>query len=134
MKKAFGVSAVLAVFAVLGFAMSIALAAPLHNRGEADRCTSGTGTWHFVHNQTSATSGILTVTFGGGPLIHVANTPSRSRNLHYHVTGTGPLTSAMDNVSGGKLVLSDCPESTTTTTTTTETTTTDTTTTTTTSP
>jgi hypothetical protein len=122
MKKAFGVSAVLAVFAVLGFAMSIALAAPLHNPQEADRCASGTGTWHFVHNQTSAISGVLTVSFDNGPSINVQNTPSRSRNLHYHVTGTGPLTSASDNVIGGKLVLSDCPESPTTTT---ETTTTD---------
>ncbi len=130
MKRAFGISAALAVFAVLGFTISIALAAPLANPGEAEKCTSGSGTWHFVHVQTSATSGILTVSFDGGQPFPVANTPSRSRNLHYHVTGTGPLTSATDNVTGGKLVLSDCPESTTTTTTTTETTVTDTTTTT----
>ena len=128
MKRAFGISAVLAVVAVLGFTISVALAAPLSNPGEAENCTSGTGTWHFVHVQTPATSGVLTVSFGGGAAINVPNTPSRSNNLHYHVTGTGPLTSAMDNVSTGKLVLSDCPESTTTTTTT-ETTVTDTTTT-----
>jgi type II secretory pathway pseudopilin PulG len=130
MKKAFGVSAVLAVFAVLGFAMSIALAAPLSNPGEAANCATTTGTWHFVHVQTSATSGTITVDFSGSGDGTYPNTPSSSSNLHYHVTGSGTLLNAFDSVSGGKLVLSDCPVVTTTTTTT-VTTTTDTTTTTT---
>jgi len=68
------------------------------------------GTWHWVHNQTSATSGTLTAVFSTGT-VTVANTPSSSTNLHYHITlSTGAtLLSASDNVSGGKLLLSDTP-------------------------
>jgi len=68
------------------------------------------GTWHWVHNQTSATSGTLTALFSTGLRV-VANTPSNSANLHYHITlSTGAtLLSASDNVSGGKLLLSDTP-------------------------
>jgi hypothetical protein len=129
MKKALAVSAVLATVAVMGWTASVVLAQTLHNPQEAANCGTQSGVWHFVHNQTSATSGTITVNFSGAGDGMFANTPSNSRNLHYHVTGSGTLLSAIDSVNGGKLVLSDCPEITTTTETTTETTTDETTTT-----
>ena len=106
--KALGVSAVLAIVAVVGWTVSVAMAAPLANPGEAANCSTATGTWHFVHVQTSATSGTLTTTIGGVTYT-VANSPSPSANLHYYVTAGGTLGTTSDTPTDGKLVLSDCP-------------------------
>jgi hypothetical protein len=119
MRKALGFSAMLATMAVLGWTASVTLGQTLHNQQKAAGCGTQSGVWHFVHNQTSATSGMITVDFSGAGDGTYPNTPSNSRNLHYHVTGSGTLLDAFDSVNGGKLVLSDCPTSTTTTTTTT---------------
>ena len=107
--KALGVSAVLAIVAVVGWTVSVAMAAPLANPQEAANCSTATGTWHFVHVQTSETSGTLTTTIGGITYT-VQNTSSPSANLHYSVTAGGTLGATSDNVEGGKLVLSDCPQ------------------------
>jgi hypothetical protein len=109
MKKIFGLSAVLATLAVVGWTVTVAMAAPLANPQEAANCSTATGTWHFVHVQTSATSGTLTATIGG-TTYNVLNSPSASKNLHYNITAGGTLAAgAHDDVVGGKLVLSDCP-------------------------
>jgi type II secretory pathway pseudopilin PulG len=108
MKKAFGLVAILATFAVVGVTASVALAVPLSNPQEAENCTTATGTWHFVHVQTSATSGTLTAVIGGTTFT-VGSEDSPSNNLHYNITAGGTLDSASDDVSDGKLVLSDCP-------------------------
>jgi hypothetical protein len=109
MRKAFAALAIVAVCAVVGITATVALAIPLSNPGEAANCSTTSGTWHFVHNQTSATSGTLTAVIGGVTYT-VSNTPSNSKNLHYHITAGGTLSSASDNVAGGNLLLSDCPE------------------------
>jgi hypothetical protein len=109
MRKAFAALAIVATCAVIGITATVALAIPLSNPGEAANCSTASGTWHFVHNQTSATSGTLTAVIGGVTYT-VQNTPSNSANLHYHITAGGTLSSASDNVAGGRLLLSDCPD------------------------
>jgi hypothetical protein len=109
MRKASAVLAIVATCAVVGITASMALAIPLSNPEEAANCSTTSGTWHFVHNQTSATTGTLTAVIGGVTYT-VTNTPSNSNNLHYHIEAAGTLSSASDNVAGGKLLLSDCPE------------------------
>jgi hypothetical protein len=109
MRKAFAALAIVATCAMVGITATVALAIPLSNPGEAANCTTASGTWHFVHNQTSATSGTLTAVIGGVTYT-VSNTPSNSTNLHYNITAAGTLSSASDDVEGGKLLLSDCPQ------------------------
>jgi hypothetical protein len=109
MRKTFAALAIVATVAVVGITATVALAVPLSNPDEAANCSTASGTWHFVHVQTSATSGTLTAVIGGVTYT-VANTASNSTNLHYHITAAGTLESASDSVADGKLVLSDCPE------------------------
>ena len=74
------------------------------------------GVWHWVHNQTEATEGVLTARFDvegqGLVTITVKNGPPfESTNLHYDIElGAGAtLISASDNVADGKLLLSHWP-------------------------
>ena len=100
MKKAFAVLAVLATCAVVGITASVAMAVSLFNPQEAANCSTASGAWHFVHVQTSATSGTLTTTIGGTTYT-VPNRVSPSNNLHYDVTAGGTLGTTFDSVSGG---------------------------------
>jgi hypothetical protein len=69
------------------------------------------GEWHWVHVQTSASSGTLTVDFAGKGEQTITSTPSPSVNLHYSVwlNAGDTLTSASDDVGDGKLLLSHWP-------------------------
>jgi hypothetical protein len=109
MKKLFGVSAVIAVIAMVAWTVSVAMAAPLANPGESANCSTAFGEWHFVHVQTSASSGVLTVKFVGESAFTVPSDDSPSKNLHYTFNHAGTLESASDSVTGGKLNLSHCP-------------------------
>ena len=125
MKKVFGLAAVLATVAVVGFGVSVALATTLANPGEASGCSTASGEWHFVHVKTSATSGVLTVKFVGEAAFTVPSDDSPSTNLHYTFVHAGTLDAsapASDTPTDGKLLLSHCPTETTTTTTETTTT------------
>ncbi len=76
------------------------------------------GEWHWLHNQTSATSGTLTAVFQNAGTIVVNNSASPSGNLHYYInlSSGDTLLSAGDNVDGGMLLLSHYPTCPTTTT------------------
>ena len=76
------------------------------------------GEWHWLHNQTSATSGTLTAVFQNAGTIVVNNSASPSANLHYYInlSSGDTLLSAGDNVDGGMLLLSHYPTCPTTTT------------------
>ena len=70
------------------------------------------GEWHWVHNQTSATSGTLTATFQNAGTLSVASDPNSPAGvLHYFInlSAGDTLLSASDDVSGGMLVLSHYP-------------------------
>ena len=107
MRKALAALAVVATCAVVGITASVAMAVDVSNPDKL--CDTATGTWHFVHVQTSAASGTLTAVIGGVTYV-VNDTPSPSPNLHYFITAGGTLSSASDNVADGKLVISDCPQ------------------------
>jgi hypothetical protein len=74
------------------------------------------GVWHWVHNQTEATSGVLTARFdveGQGLVTITTNNgpPFEATNLHYEIEleGGATLISASDNVADGNLLLSHWP-------------------------
>lgn len=102
--------------AVLAAALSAGMAAPAVaatlSNAEGQSC-DGTGTWHFVNNQTGgATSGTLTATFevDGSTITVTDSTPRVLRNvLHFEVTteGDATLISASTGSVPGRLVLSD---------------------------
>ena len=70
------------------------------------------GEWHWVHNQTNATSGTLTATFQNVGTISVGSDPNSPADvLHYYInlSAGDTLLSASDDVAGGMLVLSHFP-------------------------
>ena len=71
-------------------------------------CGDGTGTWHFVNNQTGTTvPGTLTATWSSGDTCVTG--PSKvtpNGTQHFLCSASGELTSASTNLNG-KLVLSD---------------------------
>jgi hypothetical protein len=75
-----------------------------------DQVMAGPGevVWHFIHNNTDATSGTLSATFTTEGATSTPNGEPLSANvLHYWVvTGPDTLESASDDASGGLLVLS----------------------------
>jgi hypothetical protein len=93
-----------------------------HQGTEAD-CVGGVE-WHFVHNQTAATEGVITV----GAQMVANGEPFTANVLHYwvHTSGNVLPPDVSDNVEGGELLLSHltCDPATTTTTTAATTTTT----------
>ena len=86
-----------------------AMAADLAN-GSGQSCASGTGTWHFVNNQTGGVAaGTIQVIFNDGAItISVGAGKVTSSTQHFFVTTDvgATLTSASTNLPG-KLVLSD---------------------------
>ena len=84
-----------------------AIAADIHN-GIGERC-NGTGTWHFVNNQTGgAAGGLLNAQFSNSNFTNVSPTKVLSHVQHFVVTtyGNNALVNASTNLPG-LLVLSD---------------------------
>src|SRR5262245_52154579 len=103
MGKVFGILATIGTLVVVGITATVAAAASLHPPHVGSNCGSATGDWHFVHNQTDATSGTLTVTFSNPASVHVVQNgpPFQSNNLHYYVNDVaGTLVSAVDGAAG----------------------------------
>ena len=71
-------------------------------------CGTGTGTWHFVNNQTGgAANGTFSASFSDGSVYSgVTPTKNTGSTQHFYVSAGGTLLSASTNLPG-KLVLSD---------------------------
>ena len=122
--RVMAVVAVLASTTLAGEALAVPLKAT--HQGTVADCT-GPVEWHFVHNRTDATDGVITV----GDQLVPNGEPHQANVLHYRVRTAGNVlpTDVADDVADGALVLSDhrcvvTPTTTTTGTTTTTTTTT----------
>ena len=93
--------------------VALGLPAMANDQENGSQSAACGGEWHWVHNQTSATSGTLTATFQNAGTISVANDAPFSANvLHYYIylAAGDTLLSASDNVvDDGKLVLSHWP-------------------------
>jgi hypothetical protein len=90
------------------FAAVVPVAAATLSNGSGQAC-SGSGTWHFVNNQTGgAAAGTITAVFSGGQTVTVAASKVLARTQHFDVTtsGAAQLVSASTNLPG-RLVLSD---------------------------
>ena len=96
----------LATIALVGVSTP-AVAAEIGNLS-GQSCGSGTGTWHFVNNQTGgAAAGTLSATFSDGSVYSgVAPSKVLGSTQHFYVSAGGTLLSASTNLPG-KLVLSD---------------------------
>ena len=98
------------------FLLSLALAAGITNTAVAvdlhngiGAACNGTGTWHFVNNQTGgAAAGLLNVQFSNSNFVNVSPYKVLSSVQHFTVTtyGNNTLVNASTNLSG-LLVLSD---------------------------
>lgn len=84
-----------------------AVAADIKNLS-GQSCGTGSGTWHFVNNQTGgAADGILTANFTSGQCI-VAPSKNTGSTQHFFCVGFGgALLSASTGPLPGNLVLSD---------------------------
>ena len=96
---------VTAAVAALGISTTV-WAANLGNLS-GQSCGDGTGTWHFVNNQTGGnqTPGTLTVCFTSGCQTVTATTVLQNTQ-HFFVSASGALLSASTDLAG-RLVLSD---------------------------
>jgi hypothetical protein len=91
---------------VLSICAGSALSATLSNLS-GQSCGDGTGTWHFVNNQTGgAADGTLTANFTSGQCV-VSSSKNTGSTQHFYCTGfSGTLTGASTTLPG-RLVLSD---------------------------
>ena len=70
-------------------------------------CGAGSGTWHFVNNQTGgAAPGVLSAVWSSGDTCTVGASKVNASNQHFYCTASGTLLSASTNLPG-RLVLSD---------------------------
>jgi hypothetical protein len=96
----------LATVAMVGMSTP-AVAATIGNLS-GQSCGTGTGTWHFVNNQTGgAAAGTFSAEFSDGS-VYTGVAPSKvtASTQHFYVSAGGTLLSASTNLPG-KLVLSD---------------------------
>jgi hypothetical protein len=98
----------LVLTAVVALAGGTLLAAELGNLS-GQSCGSGTGTWHFVNNQTGgAADGLLTAEFTSGTCGPIGPLKNTGSTQHFYCVGySGQLLSASTGSLPGKLVLSD---------------------------
>ena len=97
----------LVLTAVVALAGGTLLAAELSNLS-GQSCGSGTGTWHFVNNQTGgAADGTLTATFTDGSTCTTGPSKNTGSTQHFYCNAGGALTGASTGSLPGKLVLSD---------------------------
>jgi hypothetical protein len=106
-------SAVGIVLLLASLLVALGLPAMANDQENGTQSAACGGEWHWVHNQTSATSGTLTATFQNAGTISVSNgAPFTANILHYYIylPAGDTLLSASDNVNDdGKLVLSHWP-------------------------
>lgn len=97
----------MAVAAVaLGVSGGGAFAATISNLS-GQSCGDGSGTWHFVNNQTGgAAQGTLTASWSTGETCTVLASKVNTSNQHFYCTASGTLATASTNLPG-RLVLSD---------------------------
>jgi hypothetical protein len=96
----------LVLLAVVALGGASLLAATIDNLS-GQSCGSGTGTWHFVNNQTGgAAAGQLTATWSSGDTCTVTASKVLGNTQHFDCIASGQLLSASTNLPG-KLVLSD---------------------------
>ena len=96
---------VTAAVAALGIS-SAALAATISNLS-GQSCGDGTGTWHFVNNQTGgAAAGTLNALWSSGDTCSTGPSQVNQNTQHFLCTASGTLLSASTNLPG-RLVLSD---------------------------
>ena len=103
MRKLIGLAVLLVALAI----PTAALAATLSN-GNGQAC-SGSGTWHFVNNQTGgAGAGMLTASFSGGVTLTTGPEKVLANTQHFYVSTTAGATllNATTNLPG-RLQLSD---------------------------
>ena len=94
--------------AIVALAGGTLMAATLGNLS-GQSCGSGTGTWHFVNNQTGgAADGTLYATFSDGSDCQTGPSKNTGSTQHFYCYGNGgTLTGASTGSLAGKLVLSD---------------------------
>lgn len=91
---------------LLAGAAGVVSAASISNLS-GQSCGSGSGTWHFVNNQTGgAAQGTLSATWSNNNSCNVSASKVNGSTQHFYCTASGALTSAITNLPG-KLVLSD---------------------------
>jgi hypothetical protein len=92
--------------AVVALAGGTLMAASITNLS-GQSCGSGSGTWHFVNNQTGgAANGVLTASWSSGDTCNTGPSKNTGSTQHFYCTASGELLSASTNLPG-RLQLSD---------------------------